>query len=461
MKLEKLDVTRGNPLKVFLTFSIPSVIGLLSASSAETIDAIFVGNYAGSASLAAVNLVIPFFFFVFGFAVMIVTGSSVRCGKYMGEGNPKAASAIFTRTMIVLGACCVVITIAGTLFSRQIVAFLGANKELTEESALYLWTISLFTLFFLCSYGLSVFVRVDGRPVLSSVGMVIGSISNFVLDFWLIAVLDMGVKGAAIATGGAQIISFLILLFHFFTDKSSLKFELNWGRWGEIFKACYNGLSEFTNEMSAGIVVLIFNWIMISRMGVSGVAGYSVINYTLGIGIMVSYGFSDSLLPIVSTHLGAKMPERINRFLIISSILVFGLGLVLFTLLAFFPDHMIDVFLEPEELSAASIALEFIVLVKWSFLFIGINLILTAYHTAMHRPMESAIIALFRSLILPVSALLVLPKLLDNTGIYLVIPLSEFITLLIAVALFIRNRPSKLIARPVSTDILEKDHLRN
>ncbi len=461
MKSEKIEITGDNPLKVFLYFSIPSVLGLLAVSSAETVDAIFVGNYSGSASLAAINLVIPFFFFIFGFAVMIVMGSAVRCGKYMGEGNTIAASAIFAKTMIVLVIFCVIITITGTLFSEGIVGWLGANDILIAESSLYLRYISVFTLFFLGAFALSVFVRVDGRPILSSVGLIVGAACNFVLDWWLVAVLGMGVKGAAIATGSSQIISFLILMSHFVSSKSSLKFILNHGSWKEVWQACYNGLSEFTNEISVGIVVLIFNWMMISRMGVSGVAAFSVINYTLSFGMMLSYGISDSILPIISTNYGAQLPDRIRSFLLIACSVTIGLGIILFSLLALFPEQMIDVFLEPDELATARIALEFTVIVKWAFLFSGLNMILSAYHTAMHKPMESAVIALFRSLALPVAALTILPAFLGNFGIYVAIPLAEVITLLVALFLFLKNRPSVLVTLPVGNATNELKHLKN
>jgi MATE family, multidrug efflux pump len=457
MKSEPLQITKDNPLKVFLTFSIPSVLGLLAVSSAETVDAIFVGNYAGASSLAAINMVMPFFYFVFGFGVMIISGSGVRCGKYKGEGKDQAASAIFTRTVIVLAIICIIITFAGTVLSEQLVGLLGANKDLTAESSLYLRTISFFTLFFLGSFALSVFVRVDGRPVFSSVGMIAGAACNLVLDYWLVAHLGMGLKGAALATGGSQIVSFIIQLSHFISAKSNLRFELNQGRWSELWKACYNGLSELTNEISAGIVVLIFNWIMISRMGVSGVAAFSVINYTLGFGIMISYGISDSILPIISTNYGAGHPERIRSFLIISGSHIFGLGVTLFSLLAYFPEQMIDVFLESDELATAKIALEFTGAMKWVFLFVGLNMIFSAYHTAMHRPMESAAIALLRSLILPVSALVLLPTILGDPGIYFALPLAEFITLMIALVMFIKNRPSILMKRLFQTDPILPD----
>lgn len=443
--MKNLDILKDHPIKVFFYYCIPGVLALVAVSSAQTVDAIFVGNYSGSASLAAINLVIPFFYFIFGFGVMIVTGSAVRCGKYIGEEKSVAASAIFTKTMIVLCIACLIVTFTGLVIPDEIVRLLGANDVLMAESSLYLRYISAFILFFLISFALSVFVRVDGRPILSSVGIIAGALGNLVLDGWLVAYLDMGVKGAAIGTGASQIISFFILLSHFFSSKNSLKFIFNAGGWKEIFQSCYNGLSELTNELSVGIVVLLFNWIMISRLGVEGVAAFSVINYTLAFGLMLSYGISDSILPIISTNFGAQLAGRIRYFLITALTSVFVLGTVFFFLLAMLPEQMIDIFLEPDEITTAQLALEFTDIVKWAFLFSGLNMVLSAYHTAMHKPMESVAIALIRSLILPVGAIIILPKYLGNLGIYLAIPLSEFISLLVALILFLKNRPSALV----------------
>jgi putative MATE family efflux protein len=445
MSGQKINMVMDNPIKVFFYYCLPSVLGMLAISSAGAIDAIFVGNFVGSSALAAINLIFPYYSLLFGFGVMIVTGSSVRCGKYMGEGNRRSASAIFTKTMIAIIISCIVIMMVGILFPENIVRLLGANEELTPDASLYLSIISSFVSVFIGAYALSIFVRIDGRPVLSSVSMIAGALCNVILDWWLIMELGMGVRGAAIATGGSQLINLFILLPHFFSRKAELKFRLDGGSWKEIWSACYNGLSELTNELSMGLVLLVFNWIIISRLGVPGVAAFTIINHTFWFGLMIAYGISESMLPVISTNLGARLPDRIKYFLILANSSAVGVGIVLFIFFTAFPEKLIGFFLKSNEFETIQIALSFTDIIKWAFFFSGINIILSAYFTAMHRPMESVVVALSRSLVLPVLALTILPLIYGNEGLYIAIPFAEAVTFFLALFLFLRNRPVKLV----------------
>ena len=440
MSKVKMNVLESSPIRVFLYYSIPSVLGFLAISSSGIVDAIFVGNFAGASSLAAINLVMPFLSLIFGITIMLVTGSSVRCGKYIGEKNYKAASSIFTRTMYVLLFAGIVITLVGTLFSVPVAKLLGANEELLVEASTYLFYISCFSLVFAGAISLAAFVKTDGSPILASVGIVSTSVVNILLDAWLVAYLGMGVKGAAIATGAAQAVSLIILLSHFFSKNANLHHSLKDGSWKEIWSSCYNGLSELTNELSIGIVFLMFNWIMISRLGVDGVAAFTVINYTIWGSLMIAYGISDAMLPIISTNLGAKNFQRIRRFIMIASLSVLGLGAALFSLLTIYPSEMIGIFLQANEIKTIEIALEFTGFVKWAFFFSGVNIVLSSFFTALHKPMESALIALSRSLIFPVAGLTALPILFETKGIYVTIPIAESATFVFAIMLLYKTR---------------------
>lgn len=452
MKPENTDVLTGNPLKVFLYYSIPSVLGFLAISSSGIVDAMFVGNYSGVASLAAINLVMPFFSLIFGVAIMLVTGSSVRCGKYIGENNLAAASAIFTRTIIIIVFISVLIMVLGMMFPEYIVRLMGANSELTLEASVYLYYISMFTFAFTTSFALGAFVKVDGRPVLAAISMIAASLLNVGLDAWLVAYLDMGVKGAALATGISHFICFIILASHFFSKKARLNYNLKTGKWSEIWKSCYNGLSEFINELSIGIVFLMFNWIMITRLGVSGVAAFTIINYTMWGSLMISYGISDAMLPVISTNLGAGNDVRIRKFIGIAIVSVLAIGILVLILLSSFPRQMIGLFLQADEIKTIEIAVEFTGFVKWAFIFSGVNIVLSAYFTAIHKPLESVLIALSRSLILPVAGLIGLPFLFDTTGVYITIPIAETITFILAAVLLI-----KLNSRSAGCVAIEKE----
>lgn len=442
-KKESSDVITGSPFRIFLKYSIPSVLALLCISSSGIVDAIFVGNYAGSGALAAINLVMPFYSLVFGVTIMLVTGSCVRCGTYIGQKKENFASALFTRTMIALICVAVVLTILGACFPEQMVRLLGANDELVAQSSLYLFYISLFSLVFTTTFALAAFVKVDGAPLLSAAGIIAASLLNVVLDALLVAYLDMGVKGAAIATGGSQGLGLVILLTHFFSGKNGLTLDLKQGRWKELVHCCYNGISEFTDEMSVGLLMLLFNWIMITRLGVDGVAAFTVVNYTLWCYLMVSYGINEAMLPVFSINNGAGYHDRVKIFLKIASLTIAIIGCLAFLLLSLIPGKMAELFLPESATASLEIAVIFTGFVKWAFLFSGFNIVISGYFTALQKPLVSMVISLSRSLLLPVTALLLLPQILSDTGIFIAVPTAEALTLLLSLFLLKKTQGTR------------------
>jgi len=449
--LNKFDPVTGEVVPVFFHYAIPSVIGMLAIMSAGVIDGIFIGNYVGAAALAAVNISMPAMYVFIAVVFMLVVGGSVMCGKYIGEDNPAAASAIFSKTVYAMILTGLVISCFSLLFLDGLVAVLGANDELRGMVREYLQIILYSVPLFILALTLDYFIRIDGRPIFASAGLVAVAVINISLDWLFIAQWNWGIAGAAWATALSYLCIFLILLSHWFSRKCSLRLvavPMRWRNgWDEVFRAAYNGFSEFANEMSVGVVTLLFNWVMITRLGVAGVAAFTIVGYLLMIGLEVCYGISESLQPLVSKNLGARQPERIVRFTaaaVGSSLLI---GLAASTLFILAPDALISVFLGEGESggSAETIALAFIALFWPAFLFNGMNITLVSYFTALHKPLQSAVIAVSRSLVLPAAGLLILPIWLGDTGIYLSIPLAEAMTFLLALLLVVRNRPSKIV----------------
>jgi MATE family, multidrug efflux pump len=430
---------------LFFRYAIPAIVGLLAASSAGVVDGIFVGNYVGSNALAALNLTIPIGALCFGISLMLAVGGTVMAGKYQGDKLPGKASAIFSKSIMViviasLGLCSLML-----VFLEPLVGLLGANEELFPFTYDYLAILLVFEPFLIIGFALSYFVRVDGRPNLAGASLLGSAIVNIVLDWLFIVRLGWGIEGAAWATGISFVVMFLIIVPHFFSRACTLVFSMHQTRWGEVGRAAINGVSEFVNEISAGITTFMFNWVMITRLGTDGVAAFAVMNYTLFVGLMISYAISDSLQPLISTNLGARRAERIGGLLRIALTVVSLIGAMVIALLLLAPGFIIVLFLEEESTTAIQITTTFIHWFWPAYLFNGANIALSAYFTAMHKPYHSAAIALSRSLVLPVPFLLGLPHFLGDVGIYVAIPLAEFLSLVLALYFYRANRPATLV----------------
>ena len=440
-----MNVTKDKISSVFFQYSIPSVLGMLAISSASIVDGFFIGNYVGDFGLAAINITFPIFSLLFGFALMLAIGSSVTSGKLIGEGDIKSASMIFSKTIVCITLFSFISSTILFLNIETILYLFGANENLTKIAIEYLSIMLIFIPFLMIGIVLDYFVRVDNRPNLAFIALLLSAFINVVLDWFLIVYLQKGIFGAALATGISQLALIFILLPHFFSKKATLNFVKPIGNYIQIIKASYNGASEFVNEISVGITTLIFNYVMIKNLGVEGIAAFAVINYLLLIGIMISFGISDSLQPIISKNFGAKENKRIEEFLKFAFVTVGLVGFIMIFLIIFTPTSLANVFLEDTNYKTKEIVLNFAMFIWIAFLFNGVNLVISAYLTAIHKPLYSMIIAISRSFVFPVIFIFVLPFLFETQGIFLAIPMAEFITFIIAIVLYKRFSPDKII----------------
>lgn len=440
-----MNVTKDKISSVFFQYSIPAVLGMLAISSANIVDGFFIGNYVGDFGLAAINISFPIFSLLFGFALMLAIGSSVVSGKLIGQGDIKSASIIFSKTMVCITLFSF-ITCTGLFLNIETVLHLfSADENLTKIAIEYLSVILIFIPFLMIGVVLDYFVRVDNRPNLAFIALLLSAVINVILDWFLIVYLQKGIFGAALATGISQLALIFILLPHFFSKKATLKFVKPIGNYMQIIKASYNGASEFVNEISIGITTLIFNYVMIKTFSVEGVAAFAVINYLLMIGIMISFGISDSLQPLISKNFGAKENKRIEEFLKLAFISTGLVGVVMILLIIFTPDSLANIFLEDTHYKTKQIVLNFATFIWIAFLFNGVNLVISAYLTAIHKPLASMMIALSRSFIFPVFFIFTLPFLFNTQGIFLAIPMAEAFTFILALFLFRKFSPRKIV----------------
>jgi len=446
---KQFDPVSGNILSVFCYYAFPSVIGVLAMSCAVIIDGFFIGRYGGVDALAAVNLTAPVFGLLFGTAMMLSVGGAARGGKYLGSGDRAAANTIFSQTLVITGAIALVATLLGLCFINRLVLLLGANEILFRTTKEYLAILLLFNVPQMGLVCLAYFLRIDGRPYLASLAMVVGSLLNVSLDWLFIAEWHMGHRGAALGTGLSELAIFLVLALPFLLRKTHLTFEWRTKHFPEAFKAARNGFSEFSNEISASVLILILNWLIMRQFGENGVAAFSIINYIVLCGLFVSCGVSESLLPVVSKNYGALDHRRISLFLLTASVTVFVLGVMTSILLLISPETLIRLFIHAGEKETINRTIQFTSRIWPVFLLSGLNIILSSYLTAMHRALTSSIITLARGLVLPVLFLLFIRLLTGSKGILIVLPLSEITTFLIALCLLMKNSPSKLIGQQV------------
>jgi putative MATE family efflux protein len=441
------DAFDGAIFPTFVKYLIPSLFGLIAMTSSSLVDGIFIGNYVGVTALAAVNLIIPIITLLFGVSMMISIGGSVRGGKYLGEKNRSAASAVFSKSLIFMAVYGVMVITLALAFEDQLFAGLGATKELFPVMSEYYRIIMPFVIFQLIIIPLYFFIRLDGLPNLAAAALAVGAVVNIVLDYFFIAVYDWGLTGAAWATGLSEVLSLLVIMLYFFRPEKTLSFSFRQNNWREIFQAAYNGISEFINEISGAIIAFIFNWMLIQRAGVEGVAAITVVNYMLMTGFMMFFAIEDTSQVMISQNFGARNAQRIRAFLKTACFIVALISLGFITILATASESLIYLFVdEKNNTQTVILALEFVTYVWPIFIFAGFNMMITGYLTAAHLPFQSALLALSRGLVLPTGFLILFYILLSDFRFIAAFSISEGIAFMLAIGLFISYSPEKSIS---------------
>lgn len=440
---ERYDPLIGPPGRVFLHYAIPSVLGLGALSSATVVTAIFMGNYVGVAALAAVNLSMPAVSLLFAVAFMFAMGGSVITGKLLGEAKPVAACDVFSKIMLLAFGIAIAVSIPCLIFIERVVSLLGANPETAELLIDYLTVLLWIAPLTTTAYTLYYFVMVDGRPVLACGSLVVSSLVNVAMNWLFVVKIELGIVGAAMAMACSYVALLSALVPHFFGQKASLRFRWPRGSWKPIGRAAVNGLSEFTNELSVGVVTLMFNWTLIKRFGTEGVAAFTIVEYVMFVGIMLSYGFADAVQPLISKNLGARNIPRIYQFFRIGMATTLAISCAMSALLFFVPEMLIGMFMQESAKTTLQIALGFAHYFWPAPLMIGANVMLTVFFTATDQPLPSAMIAASRSLVLPATFLLLLPMWLGDTGVFITLPAAELVALSLALLLFF-GRAGKL-----------------
>ena len=429
--------------KQLCSYIFPAVGSLFVTYLYNVMDGIFVGQGVGSAALGAVNIGVPFITFAVAIVAMFPMGGATIIAIRMGRDDKDGANNAFMTALTLTVLTAVILTVVGTVFSQQIVDLSGARKlgeEMRRMSADYLFYYSAFSLPMLMSNCLSVFVRNDGSPTLSFVGMCAGAVSNIFLDWLFIFPLQMGVIGAAVASGLGQIVSLLVLLSHFIRKHGNLRIRRFTIQPVLIRKICKRGAPEAVTQLTTPVTALCYNLVLAGLVGDIGVSTYSVLSFIYSLANAVLSGVAQGLQPLWGNSYGKQDTKEINDYFRFGMAINLVLSVLVSAGLILFDEPAIRIFSQDIELiKAASKALPVFAL---SFIPMALNLIYTSLLYSTKRTRQSDIIAICRGIIIKAIAIFCIPVLLGTKTIWAAPFVAEMITFAIAVVL---TRKTKMI----------------
>lgn len=446
MQRDSIDLGTVKIPRLFRLYLIPTLLGMLSLCAVTATDGIFVGRGVGSDALAAVNICIAPTMVMMGISLMLGIGSSVVSSIHLASGNVKAArlnvtQALATATIIV------VISLGLTLISIDTTGrALGSSDTLMPLVRDYMPWIFVCCLFqSWCGIGLFV-VRLDGSPKYAMWCNVLPGLLNVVLDYIFIFPLQMGIKGAAIATciscavGGVMVMSYLLFfartlrLIKIKMSRKSFRLTLR-----NIGYQCKIGISALLGEATMGVLMLMGNLMFMKYIGNDGVGAFSIACYYCPFVFMIGNAIAQSAQPIISYNYGKGSKSRVIATEKLAILAALGCGLAITAAFIFTPSAMVHLFLDPD-LAAAKIAVKGFPIFSVAFIAFIFNLTAIGYFQSVEKVTPSIVFALLRGLIFLVPAFILLPTILNATGIWLALGISEILTALSIVGFYIYNK---------------------
>lgn len=440
-----MNETQTNPLGQdfticsLLRFALPTIITMLFMGLYTIGDTIFVSRFVDTNALSAVNIVTPIINIIVGLGTMLATGGSAIIAREMGAGEEKSASQDFTLIIVCGIALGFLIAIMGSIFIDDIIRGLGASKLLFPYCKEYLFILLLFTPASMMQVLFQNLIITAGRPGFGMALSIGAGAINVLLDYIFMVPLDMGISGSALGTGIGYFIPTVAGFGFFLAGKGNMRFEKPVFRPVVLIESCTNGCSEMVSQAAAAVTTFLFNRIMIRLLGENGVAAITIIIYAQFLLTTLYIGFSMGVAPIISYHYGSRNNARLKkvfhiclRFIVTASVLVFIVSIAS-------GSWLVNVF-SPVGTAVYNIAREGFFIFSFSFLFCGLNIFSSAAFTALSNGKISAAISFLRTFGLVTLLLLVLPEVIGVTGVWLAVPIAEFLTMLIATGFLLKNK---------------------
>lgn len=423
-----------------LRFTLPSIIMMVISSIYSVVDGLFVSNLVGDLALSSVNIVFPVAMIVGSFGFMLGTGGSAIVARTMGEGDQPLANRYFSMIIYAVVLLGVVLSAVCVIYMEPIARFAGASDALIGDCVVYGRILLAGSVPFMLQTSFQSFFVVAEKPHLGLALSIAAGVTNMVMDYVLIAVCDLGVAGAAIATVMGYCVGGVLPLLYFLRPKREgirLTRTRFYGK--QLLHACTNGSSELMSNISASIVGILYNIQLMRLIGEQGVAAYSVMMYVDFVFVATFLGFSIGSAPIVSYHYGAgNHPELKNVFRkSMTVILCTSVAMVILSELLSRPLSSAFVGYNAELLEMTVHGFRLFAL---CYLFCGINIYASSFFTALCNGALSALISFLRSLLLRGGMVLLMPILFDLDGIWTAVIAAEGLGAVVSLGLLYAKR---------------------
>ncbi|MGB4438575.1 MAG: MATE family efflux transporter [Sedimentibacter sp.] len=438
----------------FLKYVIPSVIAMWIYSLYTMANGIFVAKGVNEIALAALSICMPYVNATFAIAVLFAVGTSTIASINLGNKETKKANEVFSMNAIILLLIGITASSAVLLNLENIAYFLGATSKTIVYVKDYLGILSVFSVFAVLTYYFEVLVKTDGHPQLATLGVGISAVTNVFLVYLFVIKMNVGIKGAAYATGISYVASTIFYVVHFIKGGSTLKFVPFKFDFTVVKRTIPLGISDFVTEFSSGFITFMFNRTILKNIGEIGIITYTVIVYLNSFVTMTMSGISQGTQPLVSYYYGKDDKKTYSYFLKTAVKTVAAVSLVIYAATTIFAEQIAGIFISSGEVQIFDYSVKALRMYVPAYLLVGFNIVFVGFYASIEKPMYSMAISTGRGILVITASLTVMASAIGANGIWMASFVSEAICLIMATIIFVKFYYDDLF-----TGIFEKNPL--
>ena len=422
--------------KLLVQYSVPAIIASVATSLYNIVDSIFIGRGVGPMAISGLAITFPLMNLVVAFCTLIAVGGATISSIFIGQKNESRATDVVNNVMVLCLIHSVIFGGLTLLFLDDILYFFGATSETIKYAREFMVIILYGTPISYVFIGLNNLMRATGCPKKAMISALLSVAVNVVLAPIFIFTFKWGIAGAALATICGQFAAFIWVLIHFMSKSSFIHFKRD-NRWftPSIIKRIYSiGLSPFLMNVCACVVVVFINKALLDYAGSDGnlaVGAYGIVNRTTMFFIMVVFGVTQGMQPILGFNYGANKWERVKRTLRIGIIAGVSITTLGFILTESFPDTISSLFTtDPTliEIARNGFRIYFI-----CYPVVGCQIVIQNFFQSIGKPQISIFLSLTRQLLFLIPFLIILPRIYGTDGVWASMTGSDLIAFIVAV----------------------------
>ncbi len=434
----EMKLIKENCTGMIFKFSISSVIAMILMALITIVDGFFMGNYVGEEGIAAVNLGLPIIYLYLGAGLMVSIGGAAISGMALGAGECGSCNQVFRQTVLTAALLSAGISLAMVFCFEPMLSILHAEGRVRIYFQEYYQIMLLELPVMVLNSSFGMFIRGDGNPGYYMKTSVVNTSLNVLLDYLFAGLLGKGAAGIAYASLLSALVSLACILYYFMFRSENYhlgRFQFS----GKVcVKSLLNGSSEFIGEISTGITMFAYNFVIMREIGTDGVTAFTIAGYVVYAYSMIVTGFGQGACPLISFCYGAEEKSLAADIRKKTSWYVFLTGVLAFLGMAAGTDWYSGVFVKSEHVR--DMIQDGMLIFLTSFFFMGINAITSFYFTAAGKAFESAVISCSRGLVVLLICIFTLPYLFGMTGVWMAAPVTEGVTFVLTVIFLYREQ---------------------